>query len=274
MPRTGPVVQGSRGSDRDAVGVDNTVRRKGGGIKGWSRLLGLLSLLLWACSHNPQQVGVSERSTGKLNRSGHYLVQPGDTLSEIASRYGMDYRVLARYNGLPYPYVIRAGDKLSLQQRSSSVSGATRNQPASRRAADAASRSPSRAAHSSSTSAAWRWPASGGIGRRFSEVGTVHKGVDINGQLNQLVLAAKAGEVLYAGSGLKAYGLLVIIKHDERYLSAYAYNRKVFVREGDRVKRGQKIAQMGIRKDGKVGLHFEIRRDGRPIDPIKYLPQR
>lgn len=201
------------------------------------------------------------------------MVQSGDTLSEIASRYGMDYRVLARYNGIAPPYRIRAGDRLALYQRKASASRATRKSAPSRTAASTPSRAPA-PSKASSAGAGWRWPTAGTLGRRFSESGSVHKGVDIDGRLNQPILATKAGEIVYAGAGLKAYGLLVIIKHDERYLSAYAYNREVFVREGDKVKRGQKIAQMGTRKDGKAGLHFEIRRDGRPMDPLKYLPRR
>jgi lipoprotein NlpD len=108
----------------------------------------------------------------------------------------------------------------------------------------------------------------------FSESGTVNKGIDIAGALGDPVLAAAPGKVVYAGSGLLGYGQLIIIKHNDQFLSAYAHNRVLAVKEGDDIKAGQKIAEIGASGADKVKLHFEIRRDGKPVDPETYLPPR
>jgi len=117
----------------------------------------------------------------------------------------------------------------------------------------------------------WGWPASGQIISQFSEKS---KGVGIGGQLKQAVLASASGTVVYSGSGLRGYGNLIIIKHNDSYLSAYGHNSKIFVQEGDSVSKGQKIAEMGNTDGGVVKLHFEIREKGKPVDPLGYLPAR
>jgi len=118
----------------------------------------------------------------------------------------------------------------------------------------------------------WAWPADGKIQSRYSESDT--KGVDIAGARGQSVHAAASGRVVYQGSGLRGYGQLIIIKHSDEFLSAYAHNDRIYVKEGDVVKRGQKIADMGSTGTDRVKLHFEIRRHGVPVDPLKYLPKR
>lgn len=118
----------------------------------------------------------------------------------------------------------------------------------------------------------WVWPATGSVLRGFSEGG--NKGLDISGRTGLPVYAAARGRVVYSGSGLVGYGKLIIIKHNKSYLSAYAHNDKLLVKEGDSVKGGQRIAQMGQTGTQEVKLHFEIRRDGRPVDPLIYLPRR
>ncbi len=120
----------------------------------------------------------------------------------------------------------------------------------------------------------WAWPASGTLIGRFASNGSLNKGIDIAGQLGQPVLAASGGTVVYAGSGLRGYGELVIIKHNETYVSAYGHNRRLLVREGQQVKVGQSIAEMGSTGTDRVKLHFEIRRQGKPVDPLQYLPRR
>ena len=120
----------------------------------------------------------------------------------------------------------------------------------------------------------WAWPASGAIIGRFSSNGSLNKGIDIAGELGQPVLAASGGSVVYAGSGLRGYGELVIIKHSDTYVSAYGHNRRLLVREGQQVKVGQQIAEMGSTGTDRVKLHFEIRRQGKPVDPMQYLPRR
>ena len=118
----------------------------------------------------------------------------------------------------------------------------------------------------------WSWPAAGKVIASFNEASSSGKGLDIGGKSGQPVFAAGPGKVVYSGSGLRGYGKLVIIKHNKTYLSAYAHNRQILVKEGQNVAKGQKIAEMGDSDADLVKLHFEIRRFGKPVDPIKYLP--
>ena len=257
----------------------------------------LLSMLL-GCAQLPPG---AERGQGRVDRNGYYVVKSGDTLGRIALRYGFDYRELASINGLRRPYLLRPGDLLAVKGRAvkreralnsqpgRAVAASASPRPAATRAAQPATRTASRpaprapapssgAAVASAAAAAngeaWRWPAAGAVVKAYTESGNVHKGIDIAGKVNQPVLAAKSGKVVYAGAGLKAYGLLVIIKHDAYFLSAYAYNEKAFVKEGDLVRQGQKIALMGTKEGGQARLHFEIRKDGKPLNPITLLPGR
>jgi lipoprotein NlpD len=120
----------------------------------------------------------------------------------------------------------------------------------------------------------WAWPTKGLVAQRFAK-GNIHrKGIKITGRSGLPVKAAEAGKIVYAGSGLIGYGRLVIIKHNKNYLSAYGYNQKILVKEGDTVSKGTSIAQMGNDSDGKPMLHFEIRRNGAPVDPLKLLPRQ
>ena len=116
----------------------------------------------------------------------------------------------------------------------------------------------------------WQWPIKGKIIKNFFK--TNRKGIDISGTTGQKVTAAAAGEIVYSGFGLKGYGHLLIIKHNARYLSAYANNRKLLVKEGQRVKKGQAVAEMGILNGKQIALHFEIRKNGKPVNPLNYLP--
>ena len=120
----------------------------------------------------------------------------------------------------------------------------------------------------------WGWPSNGILIGKFSSNGSLNKGIDIAGDLGQPVLAASDGTVVYAGSGLRGYGELVIIKHSDTYVSAYGHNRRLLVREGQQVKVGQTIAEMGSTGTDRVKLHFEIRRQGKPVDPLQFLPRR
>ena len=117
----------------------------------------------------------------------------------------------------------------------------------------------------------WAWPASGKVISGFSETANL-KGIDIAGKSGQPVFASGPGKVVYAGSGLRGYGKLIIIKHNNTFLSAYAHNREILVKEGQQVAKGQKIAEMGDSDADQVKLHFEIRRFGKPVDPAKFLP--
>jgi len=151
----------------------------------------------------------------------------------------------------------------------------TNKQPTAHRGAASAYRrrnkSPSNT--SVSTNIKWNWPAQGDVIAKFSLVSPVNKGIDIAGRLGEPVLAAAAGTVVYAGSGLLGYGNLVIIKHNDRYLSAYAHSDRLLVKENQQVKARQPIAEIGSSGTDKVKVHFEIRRDGKPVDPMRYLPK-
>lgn len=186
---------------------------------------------------------------------GVYRVQPGDTLYSIAWRYDLDYRVLADWNRIRPPYTIFPGQVLRLR----APAGRT---PAPRRG-------PIRR-----PAPAWRWPTAGPVVQAFRGGGPGRGGVEIRGRLGQPVYAAAAGRVVYSGSGLPGYGQLIIIKHNDNYLSAYGYNRRLLVREGQQVRAGQAIAEMGaVGRQGPM-LYFEIRRDGWPVDPLRLLPRR
>lgn len=211
-----------------------------------------------------------------------YLVKRGDTLSSIAWRFQLDYRSLASWNRIPSPYTIHPGQRLYLSPPQGYV--ATRRPAAPASGPAIQSQQPSVTTHPYSPPAAskprpiqaeprlaWQWPVQGHIVRRFSVGGS--SGLDIRGVEGAPVVAAAAGSVVYSGSGLKGYGELVIIKHSDSLLSAYAHNRVRFVKEGDVVKPGQRIAELGKNNSNHSILHFEIRRNGKPVDPIGFLPR-
>jgi lipoprotein NlpD len=219
-----------------------------------------------------------------------YVVQRGDTLYSIAWRYGLDFRNVAAWNGIRSPYLIHPGQRIRLRgtPQMATVARAPpppppararpRSDPSTTPATPRASPSPPSAAAAParppgapSGTGRWQWPVRGEVIARFGQGD--NKGIDIAGQFGQPIVAADDGEVVYAGGGLRGYGELIIVKHDTRYLSAYAHNDEVFVREGDMVKGGQRIATMGRSGADRVKLHFEIRRDGQPVDPLGYLPR-
>lgn len=218
-----------------------------------------------------------------------YTVVRGDTLYAIAWRYGLDFRQLAEANRLPPPYTIFPGQRLQIPA-AGTATGTASTRPA---ASTTPARSPSSAQGGSSSSTAkpvspprqsapvaavsgerWSWPSNGEVIGRFSTTHPVNKGIDIAGQRGQPVQAARSGRVVYAGSGMAGYGRLLIIKHDETFLSAYAHNDSLLVKEGDEVKAGQKIATLGDSGAQRLMLHFEIRRGGQPVNPLSYLPAR
>lgn len=217
-----------------------------------------------------------------------YTVRPGDTLYSIAWRYRIDYQDLLRWNDIDEPDSIRPGQRIRLAPGASSVarSGSTPapvsgsgsgNGNDSRDAAEPASTKAPAAApkpDDRDVDARWRWPTAGSVVGTFSDGSVAGRGIDIAGEEGQPVLATAAGEVVYSGSGLQAYGQLIIIRHSDDFLSAYAHNRELLVREGKRVTGGQQIARMGQNLDGEALLHFEIRYRGSPVDPLDYLPSR
>lgn len=213
----------------------------------------------------------------------YHRVEDGETLYSIGWAYGYDYRTLAAWNNIDAPYVIQPGQWLRIAPPGASspvhtapeaggvvqasASPPVKHPPAPPSHADAAVP----LAHSAIR---WSWPARGKLVVKFSPDRPMQKGVDIAGSLGEPVRAAAAGRVVYSGDGLIGYGNLIIIKHNEHYLSAYGYNRTLLVKEGEEVTRGQEIAEMGTAGSGHkdIKLHFEIRRDGDPVNPLNYLP--
>jgi lipoprotein NlpD len=222
-------------------------------------------------------------------RPATHTISAGDTLFSIAWRYGLKYEELAKYNKISKPYKIYPGQVIRLDLPKAGVgsasSGALSGRSASSKPGSTYSKNNSSKNQSNTSlktpkslpsngALVWHWPAKGTILKRFSGANTLDKGIDISGKLGEPVLAAASGQVVYSGSGLRGYGKLLIIRHNDSFLSAYAHNEKLLVKEGDSVKAGQRIADMGSSGTDKVKLHFEIRREGTPEDPLKYLPKR
>ncbi|TQV84603.1 peptidoglycan DD-metalloendopeptidase family protein [Exilibacterium tricleocarpae] len=236
----------------------------------------ILSTLLWlaACSSSPQEAPVQDLSPPPSQKLTHHTVTRGDTLFSIAWRYGLDYKALARRNGIDAEYRIYPGQRLALDVRLKPVAKPPPAKPKLRSKSQTKSAPVVPAPQPSNNQLRWRWPVQGKILQRFSPNNGLNKGIDIVGNLGQPVLSAAPGMVVYAGNGVRGYGNLLIVKHNQRYLSAYAHSRRILVREGDRVKAGQKIAEIGSSGTDRNKLHFEIRRNGKPVDPLKYLPKR
>ena len=222
-------------------------------------------------------------------KPGYYTVKPGDTLIRIGLDAGQNFRDIVRWNNLENPNLIEVGQVLRIVPPTSdnplvvtrpvtSGSAVTTTAAAPVRPASAASAPAAPASASSPQPAAtdddiaWIWPAQGKLIAGFDEV--KNKGFDIEGKSGDPVIAAADGRVVYAGAGLRGYGNLIILKHNNTYLTAYAHNQTLLVKEDQTVKKGQKIAEMGNSDADRVKLHFEIRRQGKPVDPAKYLPAK
>lgn len=238
----------------------------------------------------------------KQDERGMYTVRKGDTLLRIALDFGQNYRDLVTWNNLANPDDIKVGQVLRVSQpqgeRNASVQTqpvpmppsasvprktepradktpysegkvATATPPAT---APATPPAPATPAAGDEARLSWMWPSEGRVIATFDD--GRNKGIDIAGRMGQPVVAAGSGKVMYAGSGIRGYGNLVIVKHSNSLLSAYAHNRKIVVKEGDNVSRGQVIAEMGDSDADAVKLHFEIRQQGKPVDPTRFLPVR
>jgi lipoprotein NlpD len=195
-----------------------------------------------------------------------HTVREGETLYSIAFRYGLDQRQLAAWNGLGDGSLIYPGQRLRLTRPDGAVAAAQRTTPAQR-----GSPTPRPAV---TPVGDWQWPVDGPVLEAFGGSPKTRNGMQIGGRPGQAVHAASGGQVVYAGSGLKTYGQLVIIKHNAAYLSAYGYNETLQVKEGEQVAGGQQIARMGEGPGRKPMLHFEIRRNGQPVNPLAFLPSR
>jgi len=238
--------------------------------------------------------------------NGQYVAQAGDTLHSIALAFGQDHRDIARWNGLDETAPLHVGQVLRVAPPAGDDAGApvaeampvpvspsgavetrslapaeTASPAPGASSAEAGTAAPAASAAAAAAppdkapdvppEAVWAWPSSGKLLERFDETS---KGIDIGGNVGDPVRAANDGQVVYSGNGLRGYGKLVIIKHTDEFVSAYAHNNEVLVTQGQAVKRGQHIADLGMTDAPTPRLHFEIRRRGKPVDPLTYLPSR
>ena len=234
--------------------------------------LALAAVLLSAC--------VTVEPPAPMRRGpGWYTVKKSDTLYSIAWRYGLDYKELAEWNRIDVNAPIHPGQRLRLLQPQASSTAAAPRPRVEKSAPSAAQSGKPPATVSAVTDSPgrdpqrWLWPTDGRPLNTFLATRLDRRGIDIGGNPGQPVRAVADGRVVYSGNGLAGYGNLIIIKHSDTYLSAYAYCQERLVREGTSVKAGKIVARMGSR-DNTAKLYFEIRRNGKPVDPMKYLPKR
>lgn len=264
----------------------------------------LLASTVWltGCSSRKQPAPVLEIYQGKTFRDfeaesydgAYYVVQKGDTLFSIAWFSGNDYQDLARINKIKAPYNIYPGQKIILKRRvndkqsqvqtsSGQTSKIKSNQAVDRPSKQAYGKSEKIVKKGSSGPFAgefpdqvseWLWPTSNAVTKGFSANEAGNKGLDFSGNIGSPILAAASGKVVYTGNALRGFGNLVIIKHSEAYLTAYAHNDQILVKEQQWITAGQQIATMGKSGTEEVKLHFEVRYKGKSVDPLRFLPRR
>ena len=257
-------------------------------------------LLLNSCArHGSYNNGFFKSSNNARWHAGFYTVRSGDTLYSVAWQYGEDFKLLAHWNNINVPYTIYPGQKLRLIPP---VKKASQNKSIHKKSTIPSSKYTSRQSPPISSTESqpsskpkltpaqlrwrekkrklalqqeliWKWPTRGKVITTFSTSNPGGKGIDIAGRKGQAIIAAASGTVVYSGQGLRGYGNLIIIKHNEDYFSAYAHNHKIHIKEKQKVKIGQRIADMGSTDAERNMLHFEIRKNGTPINPIKFLPK-
>jgi len=254
----------------------------------------IAACLLPGCSGwVPEEDSKTYKDSYAVTPDGHYRVRKGDTLHAIAFNFGLDWRDIAAWNGIRSPYTIYPDQDLRL----TSTKGSPDKPPASHSTSSAVVVTGTGTSGTTSTTrdvpvgkpkpepepvrepviadpGKWMWPTNGRLVSQFKANDPTRNGIEIGGKEGQAVVTTAAGEVVYSGSGLIGYGELIIIKHNDRMLSAYAHNRKRLVVEGRKVAAGERIAEMGRNDRNQALLHFEIRLNGSPQDPLKYLPKR
>ncbi len=237
----------------------------------------ILSLALGGCAGHSNTPVIDKSPYRKTPPTR--TVRKGDSLYSISWEFGLDYKTIAKWNGIRSPYIIRIGQTLRLRPPSGGSSVAVKKPAKTPPKPGVQARSQPRSQPSSQSVAkpqqpisGWIWPVRGKLIGRYSRQNGVN-GIQISNQAGTAIKATQGGEVVYSGQGLRGYGRLVIVKHSSIYLSAYAHNKKILVAEGQQVKKGQKIAQMGNSGTDRTMLHFEIRKNGKPVDPLRYLPK-
>ncbi len=234
------------------------------------RILVLLGVLLLSACSSTYDTKYSKENYGIESAPNTYIIKRGDTLFSIAWRFGLEQSSIARYNNINNPNKIYIGQKLYLKANASSSQADESNQSV----ATAGIETSAPTASSASQRGRWVWPLRGKIVRSFNPRRIGANGVRIAGKPNQTINAADGGTVVYKGNGLNGYGNVVIIKHSKGLLSAYGFLSKTYVKEGQRIKKRQKIGTVGYAADNRLMLHFEVRRKGRPVNPINYIGSR
>ena len=239
--------------------------------------------------NTPPAVSSSEpakaTTTVESSKPGYYTVKPGDTLIRIGLDHGQNWRDIIRWNNIENPNVIDVGQVLKITPPSADPSqevaiakpvqlGTVTNTAEEKKNTPAVEQPSATSVRNEGSDDSFQliWPAQGPVSSSFDD--SKNKGIDISGKTGDPVLAAADGKVVYSGAGLRGYGNLIIVKHSNTFLTAYAHNQTLLVREDQSVKKGQKIAEMGNSDSEQVKLHFELRRMGKPVDPVKFLPQR
>ena len=217
-------------------------------------------------------------------KSAYYVVKPGDTLIKIGLEHGQNWRDIIRWNSIENPNIIDVGQILrvfpplvdpaaeAVVVKPVTTPSQVVNTGTEAKTAPVNTTQSTAVVENSDDATVFSWPATGNLSAGFDDL--KNKGIDISGKTGDPVYAAADGRVVYAGAGLRGYGNLVIVKHANNFLTAYAHNQILLVREDQSVKRGQKIAEMGNSDSETVKLHFEIRKQGKPVDPVKLLPPR
>lgn len=203
---------------------------------------------------------------------GEYRVKAGDTLTSIARANGQTVNGLMRLNGLTNPNVIEVGQVLKVGSSTSTASSAGAGTATAPTSTPAARPRPAPPSGPTAASIALAWPAPGKVVRSFN--GNSSKGIDIANSVGTPVTAAAAGTVAYVGDALRNYGNLVIVRHSGNYMTIYAHNRKLLVKEGQSVKQGDRLSEMGTQANGQAALYFEVRAGSQPVDPLRFLPSR
>lgn len=247
--------------------------------------LGFLALVLCSCGPSRYEPYRNVYRSPAPVVQGSHTVRAGETLYSIAWRYNRGHEELARSNSISAPYRIYPGQVIRLDAKSVTVASKP-SAPPTRSTSKQTTRYKKPQTNTKPVQEKvanqrdkkvdmfWSWPSKGSVIETYSLSGNVNKGIDLAGRKGEPVFAAADGKVVYSGTGLVGYGNLVIIKHNETYLSAYAHNSRLLVKEGDSTKAGQKIAEIGSTGTNRDKLHFEIRRDGKPVNPMQYLPKR
>jgi len=224
-------------------------------------------------------------TAAETSKPGYYTVKPGDTLIRIGLDHGQNWRDIIRWNNIENPNIIEVGQVLKITPPAADPSqevaiakpvqlGTVTNTAEEKKNTPAVEQPSANSMRNEGSDESFQliWPAQGPVSSSFDD--SKNKGIDISGKTGDPVFAAADGKVVYSGGGLRGYGNLIIVKHSNTFLTAYAHNQTLLVREDQSVKKGQKIAEMGNSDSEQVKLHFELRRMGKPVDPVKFLPQR